>query len=314
MLPTPNKIYQISQEYITGASSSQTGQKYNIGFKNKLCSVASNPWTVVRSCAKVGGTGGTWTVDSSDLWTSYDEVYIDGSNKPWVVLKQSAIAPNFQVLIYVYGATTWDVYVSESAGFTGGTSTTRPTATDEVQICTNMESGTSGYNDVHQFVWVSTDGEVTFLVSYHGGRTYMYTTIQKPKNPISQWTLPWVVTVMGGSNSTPHYFIADNLSDLTNYTKTTRGRLLYTHEWMNGVMGQNVLTTPDDVNAGVPFNLYPIAVWSDTQGFRGRKAELYDVWWTVGNDESSMPDDLTRQFIVCDNLAFPWDGTEPEFA
>lgn len=312
MLPTPNKTYQITQEYITGASGTEVGQKYYLAFKNRLTGPVLNPWVVMRSCAKVGGT--TWTTSASDLWTSYNEVYFGDSGKyPWVVMKQSAIAPNFQVLFWCRSAVSWDMYVSESAGFTGGSELVRPTATDEIQICTNEETGTSGYDNVHQFVWVSTDGEVTFLVSYNSNRTYVFLTVQKPKNPVSGWVNPWFVTVMGSSNATWHPLTPDQLED-TGYTKAARGDLRYTYEGISTLaMGEDTFTGPDDINAGTPYNLYPIGLLSETLGFRGRKGEVYDAWFTVWNDESTMPDDLSRQFIVCDRLALPWDGSQPEF-
>jgi hypothetical protein len=111
--------------------------------------------TVARSCGYYdAGGGAAWHYGAADHWPDAASVrWKEGDGKfGWVVLKNTNMhsgGNGFQVLLALTRDRTLTYYmtmaVSLEAGFTDGTETTRPTATDEVIV----------YNDE---AWYSTAG------------------------------------------------------------------------------------------------------------------------------------------------------------
>jgi hypothetical protein len=151
-------------------------------------------WTVVGSCGcDISHVGSEWTagMDGVDRWINPDAVRVLDSTTTswsWIVLRNAGInatGQGYQLLISFDGSVDQAHYVtlfdSWSAGFTGGSITARPTATDEMGMLNNQEymytrsavySGTSTVG-IHG-LWTS-DGSMTriFATSHEGADHYL---------------------------------------------------------------------------------------------------------------------------------------------
>jgi hypothetical protein len=142
---------------------------------NAMIGFGANPWTVLGS-----SDSSTAGLDSVNRWSSVGKLVWNNaaSAHSWIVLKQTGLSTNAQLLISCEGGgagatATLLVSFSPSAGFTGGTITARPTATDE---CIATPAGTAAFgwvpstNAASQFivnVQQSTDGSFTRMwISY----------------------------------------------------------------------------------------------------------------------------------------------------
>ena len=127
--------------------------------KEQLVSLGSNPWTVQYSSdASIAGVAG----DGIDRWLTVGDLNWGGTTRSWIVLRN---VTGKEILLDLQGAnaTRMRAYCSYSAGFTGGATNSRPTATDEQQI---IDSALSS-NDF----W---SGNVNAAATHPGGVVYVH--------------------------------------------------------------------------------------------------------------------------------------------
>jgi hypothetical protein len=163
-VPTFAKTWQfnVNQNVPATGVASTTSRNALFLIKAALVAFASNPWLVINS---VNGTGSAPI--GTDTWLTNSNIIggAPGSNHSWIQIRQTGIATNFEMVIDCVAAnlSTVTVVISPSAGFTGGSATARPTATDEIVLLSNaFWGGVSGTdNNVVVNVWQSTDGQST---------------------------------------------------------------------------------------------------------------------------------------------------------
>ena len=141
--------------------------------KDALIAFASTPWTMRYSCNSVtAGAAGDGvdriTTNANLVWASA------GSAHSWIVLRQTGIATNFELLLSCENAhasgTTLMIVVSPAAGFTGGTTTARPTATDEVVLnAAAVAWAASAVTALRWHLQQSTDGQCTRIITCAAG-------------------------------------------------------------------------------------------------------------------------------------------------
>lgn len=319
-LPTLTKVWQFSNNnaLTVGATAQESQRKLMFKIKQILVGFTTLPWTVVASSNGV-------VANSSDNWNALgDVVFGSGSNaRSWIVLKQTGIASNFQILIAAnngaLAVTDGDfglIRVSPSAGFTSLTSTTaNPSATDVYTVNTNnywsWTDGSAFASVVHG--QQSNDGECTRIVVCVGGASKVVYMFEKLKNPVTGMTNPTVsvaVTNVGGG-------VAASVANLVSATTYCRGMDVATTMDMcmtTEVLNANVISfaVANEICAAWP--LVPVGVASTTVGKRGRHGNLQDAWFgsTVTAsvpDGSTYPNDTTRQFAQFGILVLPWDGS-----
>src|SRR5678815_1345942 len=131
-LPTKVKTWQYANN--TGGNSWLGTNTADCAFsivamKDEMLAFGSNPWVVVGS-----SDGVTAGMDAVDRWVDYTNLPIyTGGAMSWIVLGQPELSANAQLCIAFNSGTGTQATViwSPTAGFTGGNTTTRPTATDE---------------------------------------------------------------------------------------------------------------------------------------------------------------------------------------
>lgn len=322
-LPTLVKTWQFDVNSVRPAADTILATYQNLlwDIKESLKGFGTLPWTVVGSSNSVAaGLDGTdrWTAATNLVWHNA------GSAHSWIVLKQTGLASNFQLLLDCDAngggsgsATSLRILVSYSAGFTGGTTTARPTATDEHQLglaswCTGTTTPFSSAVHVMQ----STDGQGTRVFIARNNLVSTFWAFERLATPATGWSIPVVSFVRGATNTTtdaPTYAVFNDAANgyfrhgSTNYTGyiTSEGSI-------TSMLGEQFNVYPNDIDGFWPF--FPMGFASTTVGARGRHGALVDMYWGVQDalvNGTSFPNDGTKQWVQLGHMVFPWNGTSP---
>jgi hypothetical protein len=235
------------------------------------------------------------------------------------VLEQSGIGANFQLCIDLSNASSGTIAIvaSPSAGFTGGTTLNRPTATDEFTVTSD---GSWYYNTTNATSVISmsgsTDGAVTRVMVFQANFCVAYWSFELSQNPITGWTPAFAGWVKGSGSGA-------DIPTYTNMVSTANGRgrvgannmsLFMTTEGYNSQTVGQKQTVPDDNTGEWPMT--GIGMSSESASVRGRKGNLFDKWFTSTTlaTGDTAPNDTSRQFLVVGDLFVPWDGSVPVIA
>lgn len=297
-----------------------------LGIKNALTGFGSAPWVAQTSSDGVTATfaGDRW-VDEQDLvWRDDD---IPANNFSWIVLRQTGISTKFEVLITCEENSTGSdgaeigVWVAQSGfntadGGLDGTLTSRPEASDERLILAstggNWGAGSNGGEFSYRYhVMQSTDGECTRVVLFLGGVNTGFWIFDKPRNPKTTWTDPYVASINGNNDVSTNQCTYAKYHDVAgglgafNGTDTT---MYFSGEGFGtNASGENL--SADQL--GGTFIASGMGLSSLTSTFEGRNGELYDLWWgftSVGSGRY-YPASGAKTFIQISNMIFPWDGS-----
>lgn len=313
-IPTLEKTWGSANMLLNGVNSVNSSDNL-LKLKNGLKNVSPG-WTV-----KGSSDNSAFGMDDVDRWIDSGDVVFGTDAGSWIVLQNDAINTGFQLCIQARKSTNFPypsmrlyLVVSPANGFTGGSATARPTATDEIVIF----SGNAYRDNTPEYtcrlnIWMSSDGECTRVVMTETGATRCFILIDKVKNPVPGWTIPWVAAVVGynGAARIPEY---NDLNDVTTYCKsvvgTTTMPLYWTSEgWADGMMGQRLTAGNDLENNGFPLSAIGLA--SETVTVYGRHGELFDIWWgdDAISDGGHYPGTTPRQFVQVGDIVLPWDPT-----
>lgn len=333
-LPTPVKTWQYSLNTLLASTGVAITNNRNLllAIKNQLKAFASNPWTVRYSCNSVtAGTAG----DGVDRWATNADVVggSAGAAHSWFVFKQAGIATNFQMLLSVSpegagafspGGNVISVFVSANAGFTGGTATARPTATDEMAL---IQAGTGSSiwggspittATIRMQAMQSTDGACTRIVLCSSNVAWGIMVFDACTNSVTGWTNPFVAFV--GAPSAASFPSPLGTQIATWDTTATASRVFISSTLGIGILtaeGNGSFVAPADTNYGNLANevdgnwpIYPIGIACSTIGIRGRMGSMIDLWW----GSSAIPtgdtyDTSSKTFAQFGNFIVPWDGT-----
>ena len=172
-LPSLEKTYEfLANQSFGGEDSINDHRKGLLAIKDALISGSfTAPWTVAGSSDAT--TGGMDAVDRWSLFTDLSWGETDVVARSWIVFETTG---GRQLLVECRGSGGTSVkylklrsYNSAGGLFTGGSSTARPTATDE-QRHLNIEDWLAGQTTAQAYkfhVIKSTDGENTFLLGNH---------------------------------------------------------------------------------------------------------------------------------------------------
>lgn len=316
-LPILDKTYEftrtgaistVNQAFTASGTILTDCQAIMFALKRALINFTTAPWTVVGSSNGVGSfsMAGTdyWAAAANLIWAS------GATNHSWIVLKSAGIglAGGLQMCIDLHTSNpqTIDIVISPVAGFTGGSATARPTATDETILLTNSawKSGSSVNGVLH--VWHSTDDQVMNVVFFEANTATLWLHASAPKNPIAGWTKPSVYWAVNTSvlNTSSHYGAANGHGVISGQVA-----FFMTGESVNNSLIEVTMSFPDDNTAEWPFG--PMGLYSSSASNRGRKGQLFDMWWgsTTNVSGDNYPADASKQFTQFVHVIFPWNGT-----
>lgn len=285
----------------------------------------SNNWTVVGS-----SNGSVAALDGVDRWASDTDITWMGSGASahsWMILKQTAIGSNFQFLINCRGDDTGsrssfiEICYSPNAGFTGGSTSARPTATDEIVPAFIAAWGPPNANASYRVhILRSSDGKNFRIFLCRSSFVVGFWSIEAAGSPVTGWTYPFFVG-MRGTQTTPAsatvVSYANYCSAATMQSKgPTATMLLYlTSECVRSgtvPVGER-MSAINDLSGSVPF--LPMGLYSDVASNQGRIGVVNDMWWGLPNlsEATTYPNDGTRQFCQFGHTIQPWNGTVPIF-
>lgn len=194
--PALIKTWQFSVDNLVPASTSlQEIKEWMLGIKNALIGFASNPLTVIGS-----SNTSTSGMDAVDRWTTTSDLL----NNSWIVLQDAQVNPKFQICIQLTMGWTslttvqLTITVSRLAGFgtanggTNGSTSARPTATDEDARSAIVLNGGNSSFAKRYYIWRSTDGQVTRILwrNATAGTWLGFWEWGKPRGPRTLWTDP----------------------------------------------------------------------------------------------------------------------------
>lgn len=278
-------------------------------------------WSVVSSSDGVSNAG------AADYWLNATDANVHGNgvNHSWIVLQNDAISTGFQICVDLRknggGASTiMEVYVSEAAGFTGGTLTARPTATDEVH--TADQAGRHNWTDAIDLtvnpaqlhMQRSDDGTVTHWWIYVQGYCPCFYVIEKPQDAVPDWSIPWIAVACvdwyASTNFRPTYgYLNDIKTNVACRAKGSKTQFYLSSEGAISSMIGQLMSFGGDLDGGA-YPFFPIGIWCDEAGARGRLGRFSDLWWgsVAAADGDHYPGDATRQFAQVGDFIVPWPG------
>lgn len=277
---------------------------------NALVGFALAPWTVRGSSDSVAAA-----MDATNRWVADTNLVWAGAGvHSWIVLRQTGISATFEVCIDLFSSTPGNATILVSTvGFTGGTTSARPTATDEValitgqQWCDNLDIG-------HVLdVWQSTDGQCTRVAILSQSTNLVgFFLFDRPLDPVTGWTNPWVATVRGIASGACFTLATHYAQAACNGRRTTTMSLYLTAEAYNSSAVPLTTAIGNVVNEiSNEWDLPAMGIVCITSGNRGRHGGLADIWWKpegIAHGDTG-PNDISRQFLALGGMFLPWNGT-----
>lgn len=313
-LPTLVKTWQFAVNVQTAAQGSAlaTNRRQMRAIKNALLAFGTNPWTVRQSCDSTasGSTGDgvdRWTADTNLVWN------LAGNAHSWIILRQTGIMSTFEVCIDLNSALSHIcTIVTSTSAFSGGSTTARPTATNEVVLYSSGLWTSSGDSSHRYHIFQSTDGQCTRIhLGYGGNHTFMC-VLDKPNNPTSGWTNPYACFATFGGVGIPFTaFVAYGGTNGRMRNGSTTGNLSMTVEgWNNSFpIDTTIGNIANEIDSS--WDMWPIGIASPTSGVRGRHGSLFDLWFISSARALAdmIPGDGSNQFACFTPVIEPWNGS-----
>lgn len=341
-LPTKTKTWQYNVNQTVGGTGNYTNDYRTLllAIKNSLKGFGSTPWIVVGSSNGVAAG-----LDGVDRWASTADIVGNspGAAHSWMVLKQTGIGANFQLLIdcgAVTSPSTLQIVrlsVSPIAGYTGGTISAAPTATDQHWYGMNFSSFAGGLTAGDTILgqmnspWTgklhimqSSDGQCTRVILMNTNSMPLLWIIDKVGQPVSNvnWSVPYVMTLHGDNNNidvgiyTQYFRSGANASVQSSIQggSPALAKMYMTTECVSQTELGTTQTFANDLDGAWPINSVGMFCPAGT-GTRGRHGVFQDLWCgSVTNRNAAYPADTTRQFVQFRDLIMPWNGSVPLFA
>lgn len=320
VLPFKEKTWQYNVgTNIYNATSGVNNQNAIYAFKAALVGFGQNPWTVVGSSNRsVAG------MDGVDRWIGQSSINLSNAVGSWIVLKQTGISSTFQILLTCSNLTNpMQISFSPVAGFTGGSITAFPTATDSVVVSGNSLNFRHAEGNAILNVMQTTDGYCTrawmYINGTPGGTSWCFHA-EKIKNPVQGLTRDYFVANWVDSNVsawTQNAYRYDYIMGArfhATFSGNTDQVLQGTSEGLATVVNVDYFQCPNDISG--EYQIYPISLanMDRTMGqYYGRWGEFYDLWMgSVSNDLFYFRDNFnsSKQFFQISNVIIPWNGTQ----
>jgi len=202
-LPTLSKTWVFNLNNAQAAQGSVLACNQAVMFALVNALIATGKWAVYYSCSStVAGAAG----DGVNRWASPANLVWNAAGTPhsWMVLRNTSLASgNYQLLLEL-GTDGVNFYLtakkSNNAGFTGGSTTAVPTATDQINILVGNNWGQLSVNAAMRWsVEVSNDGQCTRVILASQGTARGFWLIEQLGSPEAGITYPTAEYIVGNS-------------------------------------------------------------------------------------------------------------------
>lgn len=318
-LPTLSKTWQfnVNNQVTAQGSAIATNRKLLRGIKTALIGFGTLPWAVRYSCDSVAaGSAGDavdrWDADTDLVWNT------SGSAHSWIVLRQTGVSSTFELLISCEAASASGSNVTlvvSTSAFSGGSTTARPTATDEVVLLSGQWN--SSFDVAARYsVWQSTDGECTRVVVSQSSTTWGVWLIEKPANPSSSWTTPYVAMALYANTAATinTYLTGTESAGMARIRSgSTTGKCSLTVEGTSAPIAWDTAFGNVANEISGAWDFWPVGFVCLTTGVRGRHGNFTDLFMGSGGVSTldCYPNDGSNQFVQLFGLIHPWNGSTP---
>lgn len=326
-LPVVEKTYEISaNNAIPTQGQLAHSQESMFLIKKEFVNFTNNPWVTKGSS---DGTASAPVGDDVDRWVTSANLVWSTGNHSWIVLER---VDGAQLLLDLDKSSSDQVfaYWSASAGFTGGTISVRPTATDEIEIVTHASGywngdtpATPNQHVIH--LWHSSDGLISRVAICTGGFFVAHWRFETLKSPRAGHTNnPTIATITGSSSQTAELGLStyeDNGVIFTEKDGTgtpyllRSGGLAISGPHYTAASFASVVEEWDSELFCVEEHFVSFDV-----GARGPKGQSFDNWfgqYQVASTGDTFPNNpAAREFVMLGVLIWPWtgDATIPQVA
>jgi hypothetical protein len=331
-LPTLDKTWQFNvNQLIVSAAEATFNKNLLFALKESLKNFAMMPWIVQYSCDSV--TAGT-VGDLVDRWVTAANIVGAGTavGRSWIVLR----SPNgCEICWHCFDNTTgvpnnirnMEMVYSHGGLFTGGTTTARPTATDEsVQFTSSSGSwqGGSTVADTRLHVLHTTDGLCTRIFLARASTVFFWWQVERLKSHAAGHTLPYTYRFTlapdVSTSRTTRAFLSGQTTSLSSRIGTLNINQLGIFPGRDAavaasVLGETYAQVADEVDGDL--YCYEIGQITSTIGARGPKGLLFDIWAAQtppAQTGDHYPADGSRQFVHIGHFMHPWNGTVIQLA
>lgn len=317
-LPVKIKTWQSdNNQTFSGTTANENGQKVMFGIVGSLLGFATLPWTHWGSCDGVTANNDSAT----NLWVDTGDI-VTGVTRSYMVLENPT--NGMQVCIW-FGQGTLTYYATIAVSLNGefgaagsggtgvdGTTTTRPTAGDEIVLLNNsgfLPAAAVATYRLH--VQHSSDGECSRVVMHYVNETLLMWILDAVSDPITGFTLPVAGMTFNGTTTQTTYAVWNDLPNMWGQIGGDNFQMYLTCEGaVTSTVGEQINFADDDTGE---WPIMPMGLMSKVGSHRGRKGSLYDLWWgsTAAGNGNTYPDDASKAFAQFDHIVYPWDGTTP---
>lgn len=338
-IPTPTLTWDTSKknQAVAGqASTLLTNQTLQLSIKNALLGLSgiTNTPTCKGSSSSVAAG-----MDAVDRWAAATNIVTAnaGSAHSWFVFEFPGIndgsGHKLQMLWNMSGGQSngylCDIWCSAKAGFTGGSTTARPTATDEQQIngAVTTQFGTNSIQNWKFDIIAESTGKIFHLVMCFSNVCPVYALIAAPTPTIdavttgqpSGWDYPWLL-IWEGTNSVANIVNSTQLFSFASRHLSRHGasalNTALEYEGGNFIQSGQPAAAANGITGQLP--ILGHGLWSNTAAGFGRLGYVPDLFFVsetafaaIGSTIGS--DDNHRLWFVVGSLLIPWtnDSTIP---
>lgn len=306
--PTYTWTCDVNNAAAAGASTYIQAQNTIHEVKTALVNIG---WTL-QSSSNSSSAGASDYLTASTNW-----VWSTGAHA-WARLRDPDLS-NFEIVIDCNRASvnphTMDIYFSPSGGFSGGSTTARPTASDEQSIIVNsnwISSASATATVVHA---TRSAGVGTRLWIYRGGGLVSWWQFDLLRTQISGQSNGVVARVHGSVNAANDTELASaqNAFAVMGSTKVSMYYAIPAQASVSTYWSDRTtdLADANELESTTIYPAHPLIWVGNTASYYGSHAiadDLYIVSTGLSDGDDAPSTGLTKKWVVVGNLLVPWDG------
>jgi len=301
----------------------------------------SGNWTVVRTCGSTDGTAGNLTADTTDrlhlgssgAFTANDWVFgantTSGTGRSWALLQSPSALGSYYLIVDFGNATNGkcDLIVGKTLS-TNGTTTARPTLTDE-WVYSGAQFNNNSIANTHRVnLHLSTRGDFWWIETFDtNGAAYTVLGVTKLQGGHTADAYQTVSLFVGANNpNTAASGLRSELSQTAclagstnaiakgrNYSGSALNALVgLVPAYSNAGTGSNIITVTSNVGTNASDTTYNgFQIWLFDTTTTELKGRIADLLWASGTPAqgSTIPNTTPFNYVKFGQVWLPWVST-----